>query len=81
MVAVGAGIEGASTAALGTDIVAFASSNGLFAGASLEGSYIDADNDWNALYYGAGANGRAIVADKRFSNPGADPLRQFLAKW
>jgi len=81
MVAVGAGIEGASTAALGTDIVAFASSNGLFAGASLEGSYIDADNDWNTLYYGAGANGRAIVADKRFSNPGADPLRQFLAKW
>ena len=81
MVAVGAGIEGGSTAALGTDIVAFASSNGLFAGASLEGSYIDADNDWNALYYGAGANGRAIVADKRFSNPGADPLRQFLARW
>jgi lipid-binding SYLF domain-containing protein len=81
MVAVGAGFEGASTAALGTDIVAFASSNGLFAGASLEGSYIDADNDWNALYYGAGATGRAIVADRRFSNPGAEPLRQFLAKW
>jgi SH3 domain-containing YSC84-like protein 1 len=81
MVAVGAGIEGASTAALGTDIVAFASSNGLFAGASLEGSYIDADNDWNALYYGPGATGRAIVVDKRYSNPGAEPLRQFLAKW
>jgi len=81
MVAVGAGFEGASTAALGTDIVAFASSNGLFAGASLEGSYIDADNDWNALYYGMGATGRAIVADRRYSNPGAEPLRQFLAKW
>ena len=81
MVAVGAGIEGASTAALGTDIVAFASSNGLFAGASLEGSYLDADNDWNALYYGAGATGRAIVADRRYTNPGAEPLRQFLAKW
>jgi len=81
MVAVGAGIEGASTAALGTDIVAFASSNGLFAGASLEGSYIDADNDWNALYYGAGATGRAIVADRRYTNPGAEPLRQFLARW
>ena len=81
MVAVGAGIEGASTAALGTDIVAFASSNGLFAGASLEGSYIDADNDWNALYYGPGATGRAIVVDKRYTNPGAEPLRQFLAKW
>ena len=81
MVAVGIGLEGASTAATGADIVAYASSNGLFAGASLEGSYIDADNDWNALYYGAGATGRAIVQDGRFSNPGAEPLRQFLAKW
>jgi len=81
MVAVGAGIEGASTAAMGTDIVAYANSNGLFAGASLEGSYIDADNDWNALYYGQGATGRQIVVDRRFSNPGAEPIRQYLARW
>ncbi len=81
MVAVGIGLEGASTAATGADIVAYASSNGLYAGASLEGSYIDADNDWNALYYGAGATGRAIIQDGRFSNPGAEPLREFLAKW
>ena len=81
MVAVGAGIEGATTSAVGSDIVAFANSNGLFVGASLEGSFIDADNDWNALYYGAGATGRAIVADRRYTNPGAEPLRQFLAKW
>lgn len=81
MVAVGAGFEGATTAAVGADIVAFASSNGLFAGASVEGSFIDADNDWNALYYGPGATGRAIVKDRRFSNPGAEPLRQFLAQW
>ncbi|HLG48552.1 MAG TPA: lipid-binding SYLF domain-containing protein [Reyranella sp.] len=81
MVAVGAGFEGASTSALGADIVAFANSNGLFAGASLEGSYIDADNDWNALYYGQGATGKAIVIDRRFSNPGAEPIRQFMARW
>jgi SH3 domain-containing YSC84-like protein 1 len=81
MVAVGMGIEGASTAAGGADIVAYSSSAGLFAGASLEGSYLDADNDWNALYYGPGATGRAIVLDRRFTNPGAEPLRQFLAKW
>jgi SH3 domain-containing YSC84-like protein 1 len=81
MVAVGIGLEGASTAATGADIVAYANSNGLFAGASLEGSYIDPDNDWNALYYGAGATGRQIVMDGRYSNPGAEPLRQFLAKW
>jgi lipid-binding SYLF domain-containing protein len=81
MVAVGAGFEGATTAAAGADIVAFANSNGLFAGASVEGSYIDADNDWNALYYGPGATGYGIVKERRFTNPGAEPLRQFLGKW
>jgi SH3 domain-containing YSC84-like protein 1 len=81
MVAVGAGFEGATTAAAGSDIVAFANSNGLFAGVSLEGSYLDADNDWNALYYGPGASGRAIVVDRRYSNPGAEPIRQFFARW
>jgi len=81
MVAVGIGVEGASTAAGGADIVAFASSAGLFAGASLEGSFLDADADWNQIYYGQGATAKAIVLDRRFSNPGAEPLRQFLAKW
>ena len=81
MVAVGAGIEGATTAATGADIVAYSNSAGLFAGISFEGSYIDADDDWNALYYGPGATGRAIVIDRRYTNPGAEPLRQFLAKW
>jgi lipid-binding SYLF domain-containing protein len=81
MVAVGIGLEGASTSAAGADIVAYAASNGLFAGASIEGSYLDADNDWNALYYGAGATARQIVVDRKFTNPGAEPLRQFLAKW
>ena len=81
MVAVGIGLEGASTAAGGADIVAFANSAGLFAGASIEGSYIDADNDWNALYYGNGATAKGVVLDRRFTNPGAEPLRQYLAKW
>ncbi|MDB5487101.1 MAG: hypothetical protein JWQ58_816 [Reyranella sp.] len=81
MVAVGIGLEGASTAAGGADIVAFANSQGLFAGASIEGSYLDADNDWNALYYGNGATAKGVVLDRRFTNPGAEPLRQYLAKW
>lgn len=81
LVAVGAGLEGASTAAGGADIVAFANSQGLFAGVSLEGSYIDADNDWNALYYGGGANAKTIISEQRFTNPGAEPIRQYLAKW
>ena len=78
---VGIGVEGASTTAGGADIIAFASSVGLFAGAALEGSYIDPDNDWNALYYGEGASTRAIVLDRRYTNPGAEPIRQFMAKW
>ena len=81
MVAVGIGMEGASTTAVGADIIAYSASAGLFAGASIEGSYLDADNDWNAIYYGAGATTRAIVLDRKFTNPGAEPLRQFLAKW
>src|SRR5262245_22663523 len=81
LVAVGIGLEGATTGAVGADIVAFANSAGLFAGVSLEGSYLDADNDWNALYYGQGATSKAIVLDRRFTNPGAEPLRQYLAKW
>lgn len=81
MVAVGIGLEGASTAAGGADIVAFANSQGLFAGASIEGSYLDADNDWNALYYGAGATAKTVVVERRYTNPGAEPLRQYLSKW
>ena len=81
LAAVGIGLEGGSTTAGGADIVAFASSAGLFAGISLEGSYLDPDNDWNALYYGSGATTKAIVLDRRFTNPGADPIRQYLAKW
>jgi len=78
---VGPGFEGATTSAVGADILAFANSNGLFVGASLEGSYLEPDNDWNAIYYGPGATGRAIVMERRYTNPGAEPLRQFLAKW
>jgi lipid-binding SYLF domain-containing protein len=81
LVGVGIGWEGASTSAMGADIVAFANSVGVFAGASLEGSYLDADSDWNALYYGKGATAKAIVLDRRYANPGAEPLRQYLAQW
>ena len=81
LVEVGIGLEGASTAAGGADIVAFASSAGLFAGVSIEGSYLDADSEWNALYYGQGATAKELIRERKFTNPGAEPLRQFLATW
>ena len=81
LVGVGIGLEGGSTTAVGADIVAFANSAGLSAGASLEGSYLDTDQDWDALYYGPGATTRAIVLEGKYSNPGAEPIRRYLAKW
>ena len=60
VVSVGSGIEQAPRQRqVALDIVAYSNSNGRFAGASIEGSYLDADNDWNALYYAPGATTRA----------------------
>jgi lipid-binding SYLF domain-containing protein len=81
LVTLGGGVGGASTAAIGADIVAYSKASGLFVGGALEGSYVEPDNDWNTLYYGPGAQGRTIVLDRRFSNPGANGLRQYLARF
>lgn len=77
----GVGIAGATTGAVGADIVAYSKASGLFIGGALEGSYLEPDNDWNALYYGQGARGRDIVMDRRYTNPGANGLRQYLARY
>lgn len=81
MVTIGGGVGGATTAAVGADIVAYSKSSGLFVGGALEGSYLEPDNDWNALYYGQGARGRSVVLERRYTNPGANGLRQYLAKF
>lgn len=75
---VGEGISGSTTTAAGADIVAFSRTEGLFAGGSLEGSVIVKRDDWNTQFYGPGANPRAIIYDKKFSNPQADRLREAL---
>lgn len=77
----GVGIAGATTGAVGADIVAYSKASGLFLGGALEGSYLEPDNDWNALYYGQGARGRDIVMERRYTNPGANGLRQYLARY
>jgi lipid-binding SYLF domain-containing protein len=77
----GVGVAGATTANIGADIVAFSKANGLFVGGALEGSYLEPDNDWNALYYGQGARARAVILERRYTNPGANSLRQYLARF
>ena len=74
----GAGVEGATTTALTADIYSFSLNRGLFAGVSFEGSLVYSRNDWDQAYYGPAANPRAIVIERKFSNPAAEPLRAAL---
>ncbi|MBU6498339.1 MAG: lipid-binding SYLF domain-containing protein [Rhodospirillales bacterium] len=78
---IGAGISGATTAALRADIVAFSQARGLFAGVSLDGSIISARSQWNQLYYGQPLAGQQIVLQGQGQNPGAEPLKEMLARF
>ncbi len=78
---VGAGIQGATTGALGADLVAFSQTRGLFAGVSIEGSLIGQRSEWNRAYYGREMGSREIVIEMQASNPGADPLREVLTRF
>jgi len=78
---IGAGVSGATTAALRADIVSFALARGLFAGISLEGSLLSNRSDWNAAYYGRPMGAQQIVLGMEGQNPGAAPLQEMLARY
>lgn len=77
---IGSGIGGATTAAAGADIVAFARARGLFAGIALEGSLLSTRPAANRAYYGRDVGARQVVMDMAAHNPGADPLRVVLMR-
>lgn len=77
----GAGIEGATTAALRADIVALAKTRGLFAGAALEGTLMSSRSEWNRAYFGREASARQIVVGAEVHNPAADGLRAALLRF
>ena len=77
----GAGIGGATTAALRADIVAFAKARGLFAGVSVQGSIISSDSAWDQAYYGHALAAQQIIMQGEGGNPGAAPLREMLRKF
>ena len=77
----GGGVEGATTTAVGADIVAFTKSRGAFAGVSLAGSVLSSRANWDQAYYGRPVDARAIVLQMAGSNPGADPLRALLTRY
>ena len=77
----GKGVEASTTTNLEADVYSFAKTAGLFGGVSLEGAGILKRESWNASYYGSGATPYAIVIERRFSNPNAQPLRDALAPY
>jgi lipid-binding SYLF domain-containing protein len=78
---IGAGVSGATTAALRADVVAFAEARGAYAGISLDGTLIGQRSEWNQAYYGQQLSAQQIVLQGQGTNPGADPLRETLARF
>ena len=74
----GLGIEASTTTNLDADIYAFSKTVGLFGGGSLEGAKLFSRKSWNDAYYGASASPRAVVIERIFFNPQAEPLRSAL---
>ncbi len=77
----GGGVQGATTGAVGADILAFSRSRGLYGGITLEGSLLSQRSEWNRGYYGRDVGGRDIVRAMSVNNPGADPLRSVLMRY
>ena len=77
---IGVGVQGATTAALRADIVAFAQARGLFAGLALDGTLISSRSDWNQLYYGRPMAAQQILGGDG-NNPGAEPLKEMLNRF
>ncbi len=70
----GTGAQAATGLGASADMYAFARSEGLFAGISIDGSVLAPDNDLNEKLYGAGASPRAILVDRSYSSPAASAL-------
>ena len=63
----GKGVNAATAIGLKSDMYAFARSEGLYAGASLEGSVISPRHTWNRQVYGRNATPRNILVDRSTS--------------
>lgn len=80
IVTVGAGAEASTTSAAGADIFAFAQAMGLYGGIALEGGIIKPRQVYDHEYYGPSVRAQDIVLGLTARNPGADALRNALAR-
>jgi lipid-binding SYLF domain-containing protein len=74
----GAGVEGATSANLNADFLSFSRSKGAYAGVSLEGSIIYADDDSNEAYFGKKIRPVDILVTKSAKNKHSAGLRQAI---
>ena len=78
----GVGVEGATSTALGADILTYSIAKGAFLGGAIEGAVIEQQEALNYEYYNdVSATPRAILLDGKFRNPKADRLRSVLARF
>ncbi len=64
-----------------TDIIIAQKSDGVFAGATLGGSKLTVNSDFNRNYYKQFVGPEDIVVSMRVNNPDADPLRRVLMRY
>ena len=74
----GSNVQGATTANAGADIIVWASSSGVYAGITLDGSLIEPKAQADADYYGRSVSTGDIVLRNSVSNPSAASLRRAL---
>lgn len=74
----GKGYNAATGVGLNSDMYSFAKSSGLYAGISLDGSWIEQRDSWNKLMYGDAATPQGILIDRTFSAPQAQVLTSVM---
>ena len=78
VVTLGAGVEGATSANAGGDIVLWSKSKGIYGGISINGSVVAPESDTNADFYGRDVSVSDILAN-RVSNPASRRLQSNLS--
>lgn len=71
---IGRGAHAATGLGQDADVYAFARSEGLYVGISLDGTVIAPDNGWNEAFYQKGATPEGILVEQRYTSPDADKL-------
>ncbi|GAB0115341.1 lipid-binding SYLF domain-containing protein [Acidisoma sp. C75] len=70
----GSSVSGATTSNAGPDVVVWASSSGIYAGISLDGTLVQPQTDADQAYYGQPLTSAEILLHGRGHNAGAAPL-------